>query len=158
VAVFEDDIVLTAPPADTSRRIRRAFSQVPADVDTIHMEYCFEACENALFHPHIDSVSTAANPFCSAAILVSRRGLHRLEALLRPAFSAIDNMMATFCQQGRLSCYKLRAPVFTQDMYWGSSLARHATTPLHLFDFDKLLCREHNGWMTYVPSPRQKKK
>jgi len=158
VAIFEDDIILTAPPADASRRIQRALAQVPADADTIHMEYCFEACNDALFHPLIDTVSTAAQPFCSAAILVSRRGQQRLSTLLKPSFSAIDNMIAEFCMTERLNCYKLRSPVFAQDMYWGSSLARHATSALHRFDVDKALCREHNSaqrMIHYIPSRRE---
>ena len=99
-----------------------------------------DECNQAKFHPMKDAVSLAARPHCTAALLISRRGLHRLDRLLRPGFGEIggvcpcavldawpscagwagltrgdltDLMMAEFCEE-KLNCFKLRQPIFAQ--------------------------------------------
>jgi len=51
VAIFEDDIMLTAPPAEASTRIQRALVQVPDSADAIYMEYCWYLHPNP-YNPH----------------------------------------------------------------------------------------------------------
>ena len=106
----------------------------------IHTYIHRDECNQAKFHPMKDAVSLAARPHCTAALLISRRGLHRLDRLLRPGFGEIggvcpcavldawpscagwagltrgdltDLMMAEFCEE-KLNCFKLRQPVFAQ--------------------------------------------
>ena len=38
------------------------------------MEWCFDKCNLAAYHPQKEAVSTAANPHCSAAVLYSNAG------------------------------------------------------------------------------------
>ena len=59
-------------------------------------------------------------PLCVAAVLYSREGVEKLIPQLTPVFSTIDDMIA--CSTGKLNCYKMRQPVFAQDLRWGSAV------------------------------------
>ena len=51
----------------------------------------------------------------------STQGAQKLNRLLRPIDSTIDNMFAHLCHESAVICYKLRLPIFTQDRKWGSA-------------------------------------
>jgi hypothetical protein len=73
VAVFEDDLLLTTSPATAAARVRGALGELPGDADTLHLEYCFDACDKARFGPQHVFVTTAHRPYCSAAIMYSEQ-------------------------------------------------------------------------------------
>ena len=51
------------------------------------MEWCFDECNLALYHPDKEAVSTTANPYCSAAVLFSKRGNTSRKVVLYPKFT-----------------------------------------------------------------------
>ena len=51
------------------------------------MEWCFDECNLALYHPDKEAVSTTANPHCSAAVLFSKRGKTSRKVVLYPKFT-----------------------------------------------------------------------
>ena len=149
VAVFEDDIILTTSPGEAAERIGGAVAGLPTDADTLHMEYCFEACGEALFSPRNLWASTAHQPFCSAGILFSSQGLRRLNRSLFPIQTAMDDLIAESCLTGRLNCFKLRKPAFAQDAYWASGitpavLQYKEQAAWHQLHWDVPLCREED--------------
>jgi hypothetical protein len=122
IAVFEDDIVLTTSPAQAHKRLVEAVRSMPRNADVLYVEWCGDDCESSLFHTKYPLISLAFKPHCSAGILFSAQGARKLERLLRPIDSTIDNMFANLCRGSVLTCYKLRLPIFTQDRKWGSAL------------------------------------
>jgi len=78
VAVFEDDIILTTSPSIASTRIRGALASLPREADTLHMEYCYDACKMSSYSNHNQWASAAYEPYCSAAILYSAQGIRKL--------------------------------------------------------------------------------
>lgn len=106
-----------------SARIRSALATIPADADTLHLEYCFDACHNATFRNDNPWTSTAHSPFCCAAILFSRQGLTKMRELLTTIRTSVDDHIPESCERHELNCYKLRRPVYAQDFYWGSSVS-----------------------------------
>ena len=50
------------------------------------MEWCFDECNLALYHPEKEAVSTTANPHCSAAVLFSKPGKTSRKVVLYPNF------------------------------------------------------------------------
>jgi GR25 family glycosyltransferase involved in LPS biosynthesis len=144
VAMFEDDVVLTSPPSVASKRIREALLQVPPFCDCIYLEYCNDLCEESRFHEHKEGVSTAVQPFCSAAILYSSSGLLKLQQHLVPVVNAIDNMLADLCLKMLINCFKLRLPVYAQDRFWGSQVTPElkAREAFHALLYQPSLCRE----------------
>jgi hypothetical protein len=54
---------------------------------SIHMEWCFDECNLALYHPDKEAVSTTANPHCSAAVLFSKRGKTSRKVVVYPKFT-----------------------------------------------------------------------
>lgn len=172
VAVFEDDLVLTSSPGEAAARIQGAIASLPADADCLHLEYCYDRCEAALFHHSIPWVSTAYEPFCSAAILYSQQGLRKLLDLSPTIYTAHDDVIAQGCREKLLNCFKLRKPVFAQDAFWGSNLspeiyqpsssARSAASGLaeaepkvrsrrHDLRWDVPLCRERHLQVDFNP-------
>jgi hypothetical protein len=151
VAFLEDDIVLTFPPSVASKRIRDAIEQVPPFCDCIYLEYCNEFCDESRFHSQKQVVSTAAQPYCSAAILYSASGLLKLQQHLVPLVDPIDNMLAMLCITMKINCFKLRLPVFAQDRLWGSQFTPEskAREAFHALVYQPGLCRE----MKVDPSP-----
>jgi hypothetical protein len=121
IAVFEDDIVLTTSPVHAHRRLFEAVSGLPRNADVLHVEWCFDWCEESRFHTEYPLISLASQPHCSAGVLFSTQGARKLDKLLRPIDSTIDNMLANLCRQSAVICYKLRLPIFTQDKKWGSN-------------------------------------
>ena len=86
------------------------------------MECCFDLCEESRFHTKYPLISLAFEPHCSAGIVFSAQGARKLDRLLRPIDSTIDNMFANLCRESAVVCYKLRLPIFTQDRKWGSAV------------------------------------
>jgi hypothetical protein len=121
IAVFEDDIVLTTSPVQAHKRLVEAVSSLPCNADVLYVEWCFDECGESLFHTKYPLISLASKPHCSAGILFSTQGAKKLDRLLRPIDSTIDNMFANLCGSAVI-CYKLRLPIFTQDRKWGSAV------------------------------------
>jgi hypothetical protein len=121
IAVFEDDIVLTTSPVQAHKRLFEAVSSLPRNADVLHVEWCFDWCEESRFHTKYPLISLASKPHCSAGILFYAQGARKLDRLLRPIDSTIDNMFANLCGSAVI-CYKLRLPIFTQDRKWGSAV------------------------------------
>jgi hypothetical protein len=122
IAVFEDDIALTTSPVQAHKRLAEAVSSLPRNADVLYLEWCFDECGESLFHTKHPLISLASKPHCSAGILFSTQGSKKLDRLLRPIDSTIDNMFAHLCHEGAVICYKLRLPIFTQDRKWGSAV------------------------------------
>jgi hypothetical protein len=122
IAVFEDDIVLTTSPVHAHKRLFEAVSSLPRNADVLHVEWCFDWCEESRFHTSYPLISLASGPHCSAGVLLSTQGARKLDRLLRPIDSTIDNMFANLCRESAVICYKLRLPIFTQDRKWGSAV------------------------------------
>ena len=122
IAVFEDDIVLTTSPVQAHKRLVEAVSSLPRNADVLHVEWCFDLCKESRFHTKYPFISLASKPHCSAGILFSTQGARKLDRLLRPIDSTIDNMLAHLCHGSALICHKLRLPIFTQDRKWGSAV------------------------------------
>jgi hypothetical protein len=78
VAVFEDDIILTTSPSIASTRILGALASLPREADTLHLEYCYDACKMSLYSENNQWTSTAYEPYCSAAIIYSAQGIRKL--------------------------------------------------------------------------------
>jgi hypothetical protein len=122
IAVFEDDIVLTTSPVQAHKRLFEAVSSLPRNADVLHVEWCFDWCEESRFHTKYPLISLASQPHCSAGVLFSAQGARKLDRLLRPIDSTIDNMLGSLCHGRAIYCYKLRLPIFTQDKKWGSNI------------------------------------
>jgi hypothetical protein len=122
IAVFEDDIVLTTSPVQAHKRLVEAVSSLPRNADVLYVEWCFDRCEESRFHTSYPLISLAFEPHCSAGILFSAQGAKKLDRLLRPIDSTIDNMFANLCRESAVICYKLRLPILTQDRKWGSAV------------------------------------
>ena len=122
IAVFEDDIVLTTSPVHAHKRLFEAVSSLPRDADVLHVEWCYDWCEESSFHTKYPLISLASQPHCSAGVLISTQGARKLDRLLRPIDSTIDNMLANLCRESAVICYKLRLPIFTEDKKWGSNV------------------------------------
>jgi hypothetical protein len=122
IAVFEDDIVLTTSPVQAHKRLVEAVSSLPRNADVLFVEWCFDLCEESRFHTKYPLISLASKPHCTAGILFSTQGAKKLDRLLRPIDSTIDNMFAHLCRESAVICYKLRLPIFTQDRKWGSAV------------------------------------
>jgi hypothetical protein len=122
VGIFEDHLILTTSPAAASQRIRAAMRQLPPSADALYLEWCWDTCNAARFHPELPDISLPHEPFCSAAILYSKTGAAKLIQQLVPVYTSVDNMISTACKARALRCFKLRQPVFAQDLMWGSSL------------------------------------
>ena len=122
IAVFEDDIVLTTSPVQAHKRLVEAVSSLPRNADVLYVEWCFDRCEESRFHTSYPLISLAFEPHCSAGILFSTQGARKLDRLLRPIDSTIDNMFANLCRESAVICYKLRLPILTQDRKWGSAV------------------------------------
>jgi hypothetical protein len=122
IAVFEDDIVLTTSPVQAHKRLDEAVSSLPRNADVLYVEWCFDRCEESRFHTSYPLISLAFEPHCSAGILFSAQGAKKLDRLLRPIDSTIDNMLANLCRVSAVICYKLRLPILTQDRKWGSDV------------------------------------
>jgi hypothetical protein len=122
IAVFEDDIVLTTTPVQAHKRLVEAVSSLPRNADVLYVEWCFDWCGESLFHTKYPLISLASKPHCSAGILFSTQGARKLDRLLRPIDSTIDNMLAHLCHGSAVICHKLRLPIFTQDRKWGSAV------------------------------------
>jgi hypothetical protein len=122
IAVFEDDIVLTTSPVHAHKRLVEAVSSLPRDADVLYVEWCWDRCEESRFHTSYPLMSLASQPHCSAGILFSTQGARKLDRLLRPIDSTIDNMLASLCNGRAIYCYKLRLPIFTQDKKWASNV------------------------------------
>ena len=148
VAIFEDDIILTASPCAAAQRIRGALQELPQEADTLHLEYCNERCTEARYSEHSRWVSSAVMPYCSAGIMYSMQGLRKLLNSLSQIVSAHDDHIAVSCLRKMLHCFKLRLPVFAQDRYWGSNISPHmAIDPFnrHGLRLNVRLCdREHS--------------
>ena len=138
IAVFEDDIVLTTSPVQAHKRLVEAVSSLPRNADVLHVEWCFDLCEESRFHTKYPFISLASKPHCSAGVLFSTQGARKLDRLLRPIDSTIDNMFANLCHMRAIYCYKLRLPIFTQDKKWGSAvdLDKQKMVRLVLLNFD----------------------
>ena len=78
VAVFEDDIILTTSPSIASTRILGALASLPREADTLHLEYCYDACKMSLYSENNQWASTTYEPYCSAAIVYSAQGIRKL--------------------------------------------------------------------------------
>ena len=114
IAVFEDDIVLTTSPAQAHKRLVEAVSSLPRNADVLYVEWCFDLCDESRFHTKYPLISLASKPHCTAGILFSTQGAIKLDRLLRPIDSTIDNMLSNLCRvSGVLLCYKLRLSIFT---------------------------------------------
>jgi hypothetical protein len=122
IAVFEDDIVLTTSPVHAHKRLVEAVSSMPRDADVLYVEWCFDSCEDTRFHTKYPLISLAPQPHCSAGVLFSTQGAIKLNRLLRTIDSTIDDMFASLCWEKTIICYKLRLPIFTQDLKWGSNV------------------------------------
>ncbi|MGB1606174.1 MAG: hypothetical protein ACPIOQ_76310, partial [Promethearchaeia archaeon] len=136
-------------------RIRGSLGALPAEADTLHLEYCFDACDKALFSRDNQWACAAHQPFCSAAIVYSSKGLSKLRSSLDTVTTAHDDRIASLCQERHLNCFKLRHPVFAQDMYWKSSLSPDQDGPSlvdgkHELHWDVPLCRGDQGQLTFV--------
>jgi hypothetical protein len=122
IAVFEDDIVLTTSPVQAHKRLVEAVSSLPRNADVLYVEWCFDSCEDTRFHTKYPLISLASKPHCSAGVLFSTQGAIKLNRLLRTIDSTIDDMFASLCWESTIICYKLRLPIFTQDLKWGSNV------------------------------------
>jgi hypothetical protein len=122
MGVFEDDITLTVAPSKAARRIRAALQQLPSDADALYLEWCWDECEEARFDAGSPDISRPHEAFCAAALLYSPQGLHKVLKLVVPVYSVMDDMISGACVSGKLNCYKLRRPVYVQDLIWGSRL------------------------------------
>jgi hypothetical protein len=118
IAVFEDDLVLTTSPVQAHKRLFEAVSSLPGNADVLHVEWCNDRCEESRFHTKYPLISLASRPHCSAGVLLSTQGARKLDRMLRPVDSTIENMLAGLCHRMALYCYKLRLPIFTQDKKW----------------------------------------
>jgi len=125
VGIFEDDLILTVAPSIASARISAALQQLPPDADALYLEWCWDTCKAAQFHAAYSDVSVPYEPFCSAAILYTRAGLGKLIPQLAPVYTTIDDMITGACKAKALNCFKLRLPVFAQDLMWGSQFDPH---------------------------------
>ena len=123
IAIFEDDIILTTRPSLASSRIQQALLQLPQHADTLHLEYCNDECSEALYNKECDSVASAYEPSCSAGILYSRQGLKKLLDSLSRIVAPHAEHIADSCRQKRLNCFKIRQPVFAQDVFWDNIFA-----------------------------------
>ena len=132
MGVFEDDITLTVAPSKAARRVRAALQQLPADADALYLEWCWDECEEARFDAGSPDISRPHEAFCAAAILYSPQGLQRVVQAAVPVYSVMDDMISGACASGKLNCYKLRRPVYVQDLIWGSRLDKEkGSTPFH---------------------------
>jgi hypothetical protein len=122
IAVFEDDIVLTTSPVHAHKRLVEAVSSLPRDADVLYVEWCFDTCQESSFNQKYPLISLADKPHCSAGVLFSPQGARKLDRLLRPIDSTIDNQFANLCYERAIICYKLRLPIFTQNKKWGSNV------------------------------------
>ena len=93
VGIFEDDLILTTSPPVASQRIRAALQQLPPGADALYLEWCWDTCSAARFHAARDVISVPYEPFCSAAIIYSRRGVDKLVPMLVPVYTTIDDMI-----------------------------------------------------------------
>ena len=118
IAIFEDDIILTTRPSLASSRIQQALLQLPQHADTLHLEYCNDECSEALYNKECDCVASAYQPSCSAGILYSQQGLKKLLDSLSRIVAPHAEHIADSCRQKRLNCFKIRQPVFAQDVFW----------------------------------------
>jgi hypothetical protein len=121
VAIVEDDLLLTTSPQVGRERLRAALRELPLDADALYLEWCWDSCRRARFSRERRQVSQTLAPFCVAAVLYSREGVRKLIPQLAPVFSTIDDMVSLACSAGKLNCYKMRQPVFAQDLRWGSA-------------------------------------
>ena len=121
IAVFEDDIVLTTSPVHAHKRLVEALSSLPRDADVLYVEWCFDTCQESSFNTKYPLISLADKPHCSAGVLFSTQGARKLDRLLRPIDSTIDSVFAHLCYERAIICYKLRLPIFTQNLKWGSN-------------------------------------
>jgi hypothetical protein len=140
IAVFEDDIVLTTSPVQAHKRLVEAVSSLPRNADVLYVEWCFDWCGESLFHTKYPLISLAVEPHCSAGILFSAQGARKLDRLLRPIDSTIDNMLANLCHGSAVICYKLRLPIFTQDRKWGSAVDFTKQNGVSLMLYSVSLC------------------
>ena len=122
ITVFEDEIVLTTSPVQAHKRIVEAVSSLPRNAHVLYVEWCFDRCEESRFHTSYPLISLAFELHCSAGIMFSVQGAKKLDRLLRPIDSTIDNMFANLCRESAVFCYKLRLPILTQDRKWGSAV------------------------------------
>jgi len=104
------------------KRLVEAVSSLPRNADVLYVEWCFDWCGESLFHTGYPLISLASKPHCSAGILFSAQGARKLDRLLRPIDSTIDNMLANLCHGSAVICHKLRLPIFTQDRKWSSAV------------------------------------
>ena len=102
---------------------QQALLQLPQHADTLHLEYCNDECSEALYNKECDCVASAYQPSCSAGILYSRQGLKKLLDSLSRIVAPHDEHIADSCRQKRLNCFKLRQPVFAQDVFWDNIFA-----------------------------------
>ena len=144
VVVFEDDIVLNTSQVPAHKRLVEAVSSLPRNADVLYVECCFDLCEESRFHTKYPLISLASKPHCTAGILFSTQGAIKLDRLLRPIDSTIDNMLSNLCRvSGVLLCYKLRLPIFTQYKKCGSAVdVRKQKGAPHFNDFSLSLCSE----------------
>ena len=152
IGIFEDDLILTTTPRKAFSRIEGALHSLPEDADTLHLEYCYDLCEAARFESSNPYISTAANPFCAAAILFSAKGVRKMSKILETLGTSVDDMVAESCQKETLHCFKLRHPVYAQDFYWGSTISpssywvkdsSHHEENKHELYLDVPLCRDY---------------
>ena len=156
VAIFEDDVILTSSPSLAASRIKGAMAVLPADADSLYMEYCYEHCPKALYNNN-PWISKAHEPYCSAAIIYSAQGLWKLLASLSTISTVHDGHLAKRCRHGHLNCYKLRHPIYAQDAYWGSAVSSHRPQ-LHVFSHNKhqnAYAAEHHDLHWDVPLCRE---
>ena len=123
-AVFEDDVVPGACPAETGRRVAAALRELPPAADLLYLEACWEACGRLRYSARRPRLARAAAPACYAATVLTARGAARVAALARPVTDGGDLMLAALVARGLLEAYVAVPGLLFQDGYWGSDTRR----------------------------------
>ena len=113
-------------------KIRTALDVLPATADMLYLEVCGEKCEELRYSPGGQLVR-AEMPFCSAAIIHTRRGaINQLESMAT-IFDGLDLMYAQLVGEGKLEAYIAVPPIFYQDTSSGTDALREQGTKAQRF-------------------------
>eukprot|EP00277_Geminigera_cryophila_P029229 CAMPEP_0179467510 /NCGR_PEP_ID=MMETSP0799-20121207/48617_1 /TAXON_ID=46947 /ORGANISM="Geminigera cryophila, Strain CCMP2564" /LENGTH=451 /DNA_ID=CAMNT_0021272947 /DNA_START=216 /DNA_END=1568 /DNA_ORIENTATION=+ len=108
-------------------RIQSVVTALPATADLLYLEFCGELCAHLRYTVGNTLLARAKHPFCSAAIIFTRKGALKVLELTTSIFDGLDLMYPKLISDGRLEAYVATPPILYQDASFGSNAQREGT-------------------------------